>query len=62
MLPKLAWIAYSGNPFHGVSYITEHTVISKSYDWNELKILNKLGEGASGTVYRASFAGILMSV
>ncbi|PRP79534.1 protein kinase domain-containing protein [Planoprotostelium fungivorum] len=54
-LPKLAWIAFAGNPFTSEweSKIRDHD--TKEVNWNELSIREKLGEGASGVVYRADW-------
>ena len=50
-MPKLSWLAYSGNPF-----CEKHPSIDtpiKEIPWRELEIKELLGEGASGLVYRA---------
>jgi hypothetical protein len=52
-LPKLSWLAYSGNPFckkHPDSKIELQTV-----NWTELVIKGLLGEGASGNIYKAIY-------
>ncbi|MDD2894831.1 MAG: leucine-rich repeat-containing protein kinase family protein [Aliarcobacter sp.] len=52
-LPKLSWLAYSGNPFckkHPDSKMELQTV-----KWNELIIKELLGEGASGNIYKAIY-------
>ena len=52
-LPKLSWLAYSGNPFckkHPDSNIKLQTI-----SWNDLQIKELLGEGASGNIYKAIF-------
>lgn len=52
-LPKLSWLAYSGNPF-----CKKHPDIVqglKIVNWNELSIKELLGEGASGNIYKASY-------
>lgn len=52
-LPKLSWLAYSGNPFckkHPDSKIELQIV-----KWNELIIKKLLGEGASGNIYKAIY-------
>jgi Protein tyrosine and serine/threonine kinase/Leucine Rich repeats (2 copies) len=54
-LPRLSWLAYSGNPFctlkeaHSLD-LSPHIEIH----WGKLWINNKLGEGASGVIYRAN--------
>lgn len=49
-LPKLSWLAFSGNPF-------SHTGIGEErlaeVSWREVELLEQLGEGASGNIYRA---------
>jgi predicted Ser/Thr protein kinase len=52
-LPKLSWLAYSGNAFckkHPDSKTELQTV-----KWNELIIKELLGEGASGNIYKAIY-------
>lgn len=52
-LPKLSWLAYSGNPF-----CKKHPDIVqglKTVDWNELSIKELLGEGTSGNIYKAIY-------
>eukprot|EP01038_Epipyxis_sp_PR26KG_P004908 gene4908-6871_t len=65
-LPKLSWLAYAGNLFDvGVDTIQselkvdhiENTSLSNDIDWNRISLKDKLGEGASGTVYQASMKG-----
>ncbi|STR46033.1 protein kinase [Iodobacter fluviatilis] len=48
-LPKLAWLAFAGNPFCHTA--TEQA--SSSVRWQDLSIKEKLGEGASGHIYKA---------
>ena len=60
LLPKLSWLAYSGNPFckkHPDSKIKLQTV-----NWNELVIKELLGEGASGNIYKAIYNDIEVAV
>jgi predicted Ser/Thr protein kinase len=59
-LPKLSWLAYSGNPFckkHPDSKIELQTV-----NWNELEIKELLGEGASGNIYKAIYNNIEVAI
>lgn len=53
-MPRLAWLAYSGNPCSDVreAEALEHLHISH-VDWHTLSLQHKLGEGASGVIYRA---------
>lgn len=47
-LPRLAWLAFSGNPF-----CSGRPQSAPGISWNELAVEGKIGEGASGLVYRA---------
>lgn len=51
-LPKLSWLAFSGNPF---SHMPEGLHKLESVDWTEFEVLDKLGAGASGDIYKASW-------
>ena len=51
-LPKLSWLAFSGNPFASKR---QHTNKLKSISWNEFEILELLGQGASGHIYKAKW-------
>jgi hypothetical protein len=54
-LPKLSWLAYSGNPF-----CSKHPDVNtplKEIAWNELEIEELLGEGASGHIYKSIHEG-----
>lgn len=54
-LPRLTWLAYAGNPFseqHEDALV--HTP-SAAIDWSTLTLRDKLGEGASGVIYRADW-------
>ncbi len=50
-LPRLAWLAWAGNPMDGELW----TPPSASIPWNRLSMGPMLGEGASGTVRRATW-------
>jgi hypothetical protein len=68
-LPRLSWLAYSGNPFCQSFYSdysetrspshtpSSHTLSShttlKNIDWQDLTIGEMLGQGASGVIYQA---------
>jgi len=55
-LPKLSWLAFAGNPIkrlHGGGWLSAVPEIPAS----ELQLLDQLGEGASGVVYRAKWTG-----
>jgi len=47
-LPRLSWLAFSGNPF-----CRPHHPDSRSISWSDLALEEKIGEGASGVVFRA---------
>ncbi|WP_377701355.1 leucine-rich repeat-containing protein kinase family protein [Pseudoduganella sp. UC29_71] len=49
-MPRLAWLAYAGNPF---CTELEKTESGTSITWSQLRLQRKLGEGASGVIYRA---------
>ncbi len=49
LLPRLSWLAFSGNPF-----CAKRRSGGKPISWNDLSVGEKVGEGASGIVYRAS--------
>ncbi|MYN38976.1 protein kinase [Duganella sp. FT109W] len=54
-LPRLTWLAYAGNPF---SELQEDALVhtpSAAIDWAALTLRDKLGEGASGVIYRADW-------
>ena len=59
-LPKLSWLAYSGNPFckKHPDAKTKLQVIN----WNELVIKELLGEGASGNIYKAIYNNIEVAI
>jgi hypothetical protein len=48
-LPKLAWLAFSGNEFNNSPNVNR---IPEIID-DEIELSHQLGEGASGTIYRA---------
>lgn len=53
-LPRLAWLAYAGNPFSDISQaeaLAEHP--AADIDWSRLQLQSVLGEGASGVIHRA---------
>lgn len=50
-MPRLAWLAWAGNPFdHG------EPASSRSVAWSALQLARLLGEGASGQVHEALWA------
>lgn len=50
-LPKLSWLAFAGNPFSKT--VDRKTEPLPEIVWDEFEILEQLGEGASGHIYRA---------
>ncbi|CAB3784984.1 leucine-rich repeat-containing protein kinase family protein [Paraburkholderia caffeinilytica] len=54
-LPRLSWLAFAGNPF---SEAAETAALTDTpiadIRWDELKLEQQLGEGASGVIYRAA--------
>ena len=57
-LPRLAWLAFAGNPFCAAD---EAAALAQApaatVSWSELELHERLGEGASGTIYRARRPG-----
>jgi hypothetical protein len=51
-MPRLAWLAYAGNP---LCIELEKAESGKSITWDQLRLQRKLGEGASGVIYRAEY-------
>ena len=49
-MPKLAWLAYSGNPCSKAH--TNETLLPE-INWTDLKLLEVLGQGASGIISKA---------
>lgn len=48
-LPRLAWLAFAGNPCSDVEIQADHADV----DWYSLDVAHKLGEGASGIIHSA---------
>ena len=59
-LPKLSWLAYSGNPFCKKHPESKNEL--QIIDWNELEIKELLGEGASGNICKAIYNDIEVAV
>lgn len=56
-LPKLSWIAISGNPFEKDADTLSSCLAAKPpIEWNALKIGERLGEGASGEIFKANYS------
>lgn len=49
-LPKLSWLAFAGNPFCKTEAANEGALAK--INWTEFEILEQLGEGASGNIYK----------
>ena len=65
-LPRLAWFAFAGNPLVNAESVRseawatvrkETNPLLPLISWSHLKILDKIGEGASGYIYRAAWSG-----
>jgi hypothetical protein len=53
-MPRLAWLAYAGNP------IDFHVLLPndlKVFDFNDIKLETVLGQGASGIIYKSKLRG-----
>ena len=53
-MPRLAWLAYAGNPFAEAAEavaLARHPI--QAIAWPELNVGQQLGEGASGVIHRA---------
>jgi hypothetical protein len=51
-MPRLAWLAYAGNPF---SAVDEQAATTETIAWAQLRLAQKLGEGASGVIYQGAW-------
>ncbi|MCX4144958.1 MULTISPECIES: leucine-rich repeat-containing protein kinase family protein [Paraburkholderia] len=54
-LPRLSWLAFAGNPFSEAletAALTDTPIAD--IRWDELRLEQRLGEGASGVIYRAA--------
>lgn len=54
-LPRLTWLAYAGNPFCEQREDALAHTPSAAIGWSSLALREKLGEGASGLIYRADW-------
>lgn len=54
-LPRLTWLAYAGNPFSAQHEDALAQTPSAAIAWPALTLRDKLGEGASGVIYRADW-------
>ena len=52
-LPRLTWLAYAGNPFCAGREQAMAGAPGAAIAWDQLQLEHKLGEGASGVIYRA---------
>ena len=57
-MPRLAWLAFAGNPFADAleGAALADTPIAE-IGWDDLRLQEQLGEGASGLIYRAELGG-----
>lgn len=54
-LPRLSWLAYAGNPFSAsLEAAASAETTTPDIHWASLALEEKLGEGASGMIYRAA--------
>ncbi|MGB4812768.1 MAG: leucine-rich repeat-containing protein kinase family protein [Methylophilaceae bacterium] len=55
-MPKLAWLAFAGNPFsaENEAYRVKNAEITR-IDWQRVHIQAQLGQGASGVIYQADY-------
>lgn len=51
-LPRLAWLAYAGNPFCS-DWEAAAAADARGIPWSELELAERLGEGASGVIHAA---------
>jgi hypothetical protein len=56
-LPRLAWLAYAGNPFSQTAEAAAKTTGLARIGWHELRLQHTLGEGASGVIHQAVWQG-----
>ena len=61
-LPRLSWLAYAGNPFCAAVEARAADNPIAHIPWSQLVLQNKLGEGASGQIYRAEHLGAPVAV
>jgi hypothetical protein len=54
-LPRLTWLAYAGNPFCAARELAMESAPAAAIGWDQLQLEDKLGEGASGVIYRAAY-------
>ncbi|RZM74116.1 leucine-rich repeat-containing protein kinase family protein [Leptolyngbya iicbica] len=53
-LPRLAWLAYAGNPFCAEwGTASKQSQDLEPIEWGDLTLAEELGQGASGVIYRA---------
>jgi Protein tyrosine and serine/threonine kinase/Leucine rich repeat len=52
-MPRLAWLALAGNPLTDSFEAARQAPSIASIDWQHIELGTKLGEGASGVIYRA---------
>ena len=53
-LPRLAWLCFNGNPLTQAAETRALDMRQPPCNWHQLQLHEQLGEGASGTAYRAT--------
>jgi len=56
-LPQLAWLCFGGNPMTAAAETQALGVGKEPCSWKQLELHERLGEGASGVIYRATLRG-----
>jgi hypothetical protein len=54
-LPRLAWLCFNGNPMTEAAETRALNLRQLPCNWDQLQLHERLGEGTSGTAYRATF-------
>ena len=56
-LPQLAWLCFGGNPMTAAAETRSLDTGNLPCSWKQLELHERLGEGASGVIYRATLLG-----
>ena len=56
-MPRLAWLAYAGNPLPAGLHTPPAPANFPRLAWHDLHLEQRLGQGASGIIHRARLAG-----
>jgi hypothetical protein len=54
-LPRLAWLCFNGNPVTQAAETRALDMRQLPCNWDQLQVHERLGEGASGIAYRATY-------